>query len=80
MGDVHSTGLPTDEPLDGELWGGRGQFQKTLSVAKSQHGDANRWKNVTYAVFDAPDYKTASGQPATFERRMAYCVDRLALR
>ena len=39
--------------LDGELWGGRGKFQQTVSIVRSANsGDA--WKEIRYAVFDAP--------------------------
>jgi len=45
------------EPLDGELWCGRGLFQKTLSIVRrtvtNSHTDAD-WKYVTFLVFDAP--------------------------
>ncbi len=45
-------GLPKT-PLDGELWGGRKQFQKTISVVR--RGDmSDAWKQVRYLVFDAP--------------------------
>lgn len=51
--------------LDGELWMGRGQFQRTSSVVRRQHGD-DRWNAVTYRVFDAPDH------PGSFEHRLAW--------
>jgi DNA ligase-1 len=41
-----------DVPLDGELWMGRGEFQRTISVVKS-HADKG-WVGVRYRVFDAP--------------------------
>jgi DNA ligase 1 len=46
-------GLP-DHPLDGELWMGRRMLQKTISVVKS--GPSDRWKDVTYLVFDHPTH------------------------
>ena len=46
--DYFKAGLP-DHPLDGELWGGRGQFSKTLSVAKTHKGKEGEWKYITYA-------------------------------
>ncbi len=40
-------------PLDGELWLGRGRFSEMSGIArKDRAGDA--WKQVRYAVFDAP--------------------------
>ena len=45
-------GLPK-MPLDGELWIGRGQFQKTISIVRRQNG-GDLWEGVKYLVFDAP--------------------------
>lgn len=46
--------LPTI-PLDGELWMGRGNFQKVMSTVKDLvPGPA--WRDVKYMVFDAPSY------------------------
>ncbi len=39
--------------LDGELWGGRGGFQTLRSVVSAQVPD-DRWKDITFRVFDAP--------------------------
>jgi DNA ligase-1 len=45
------------EHLDGELWCGRGLFQKTLSIVKTQKDSTQGdWKYVTYLVFDAPKH------------------------
>ena len=45
-------GLP-DAPLDGELFGGRGEFQATVSVARrADRGEA--WRRLSFVVFDAP--------------------------
>jgi DNA ligase 1 len=51
--------------LDGELWAGRKQFQKTVSVVRRQD-KSDHWKDITYVVFDAP----ALDQP--FEARMEF--------
>ncbi len=49
--------------LDGELWVGRKQFQRTVSIVR--RGDASDlWRELRYLVFDAP----ANAEP--FERRM----------
>lgn len=66
------------EPLDGELWGGRGQFAKALSIAKSGSGDPNRWKFVSYAVFDVPKLTDGGGAPAVYEARQAWMKANLA--
>src|SRR3954464_5596370 len=44
--------LPADT-LDGELWVGRKQFQRTTSIVRSG-AQSDEWKLVTYVVFDAP--------------------------
>jgi len=48
--------------LDGELWIGRGKFQETMSVVRSQ-GLVKEWRQVKYLVFDMPD------SPHKFETR-----------
>jgi DNA ligase-1 len=56
--------LPADT-LDGELWVGRKQFQRTTSIVRSGAG-SDEWKAVTYVVFDAPEAKGG------FEQRLAH--------
>ena len=51
--DWFTAGLP-GHPLDGELWIARKQFDKTSGVVRSQ-GTPERWREVRYLVFDAPD-------------------------
>ena len=62
-------GLPA-EPLDGELWIARGQFQKTMSIVRSG-GKGPRWKEVRYVLFDAP-----GRAEAPFEERLAWLAER----
>ena len=40
--------------LDGELWGGRGNFQKTVSVV-TRDTPHKGWQAIQYMVFDLPD-------------------------
>jgi DNA ligase-1 len=58
-------------PLDGELWGGRGNFQKTVSVVRRQDRGEG-WRDVSFLVFDAP------AEDAPFEERHALVVRTLA--
>jgi len=51
--------------LDGELWCGRGFFQKCVSVVRNQSGMSD-WSQIRYLVFDAP--KFAGG----YEKRVQY--------
>ncbi|KAH9515757.1 hypothetical protein Btru_011912 [Bulinus truncatus] len=55
--------LPKDIHLDGELFGGRGQFQSTVSIVKT--AESPKWKDIKYHVFDSPHM----GEE-TFEKRM----------
>ncbi|MHA1812040.1 MAG: DNA ligase [Candidatus Thorarchaeota archaeon] len=56
------------EPLDGELWVGRGHFQKTVSIVRRQNG-GDKWKDVCFLVFDAPSFD------GTFEERYSHLLD-----
>ncbi|KAJ3737293.1 hypothetical protein DFJ43DRAFT_987910 [Lentinula guzmanii] len=55
--------FPKDVTLDGELFGGRGDFQNTVSIVKTMNSP--HWKGITFHVFDIPSLST---QP--FEARM----------
>jgi DNA ligase 1 len=63
--DWFTAGLPRT-PLDGELWGGRKQFQRTVSVVRRQD-KSDHWKQISYVVFDAPALKDP------FEARIQFC-------
>ncbi|CAA7269788.1 unnamed protein product [Cyclocybe aegerita] len=54
--------LPTDVTLDGELYGGRGEFQSTVSIVKTVN--SVHWKNISFQIFDVP-----SRGEETFEER-----------
>jgi DNA ligase 1 len=53
--DWFTAGLPL-EPLDGELWIGRKQFQRTVSIVR-RHNQTELWKEVRFVVFDAPGHE-----------------------
>ncbi|HEX4666042.1 MAG TPA: DNA ligase [Chthoniobacterales bacterium] len=57
--------LPAGVALDGELWIGCGKFEETTSAVLSERPD-DRWKDVRFMVFDAPQVK------GTFEERMHF--------
>ncbi|KAF9459157.1 hypothetical protein BDZ94DRAFT_1268934 [Collybia nuda] len=44
--------LPEDITLDGELFGGRGEFQTTVSIVKTINSP--HWKGITFQIFDIP--------------------------
>ena len=54
-----------DHPLDGELWGGRKLFQRTVGIVKRQD-QSPLWKELLYVVFDAPAHD------GTFEERLGH--------
>jgi DNA ligase-1 len=68
--DWFVAGLPK-EPLDGELWIGRKQFQRTVSVVRRQD-KSDLWQQVRYVVFDAPRLDKE------FEKRLAFVRECLA--
>jgi len=59
--DWFTIGLP-DTPLDGELWAGRGGFEKVQSAVKG--GRERDWDHLIYGIFDAPTL------PGPYEKRI----------
>ena len=53
------------QPMDGELWAGRGKFEQTVSVVRSQAPNDTAWRDVRFMVFDLPE------QAGTFTQRLA---------
>lgn len=49
--------LPTDTPLDGELYLGRKRFQDTLSCVRKHEPIDEEWESITYQVFGIPCYQ-----------------------
>lgn len=47
-------GLPP-EPLDGELWIGRGRFDELSGIVRSKRARDEDWRRVKYMVFEQPD-------------------------
>lgn len=54
-------GLPK-EPLDGELWAGRGHFSQVQRTVLDQIPDEESWKNIQYMVFDLAELNTSYDQ------------------
>lgn len=55
-----------DVALDGELWIGRGAFDRLSGVVRQVTPDDQAWRAVTYRVFDAP------GHAAAFAERLRW--------
>lgn len=51
-------------PMDGELWGGRGQFERASGTVRAQTPDDAAWQHMHFMVFDLP---AATG---TFDQRL----------
>lgn len=58
--------------LDGELWMGRGAFDRLSGVVRQAKPDDEAWRAVQYLVFDAP------GHAAAFADRVAFVQSTLA--
>lgn len=52
------------EPMDGELWAGRGQFSKAVSTVRQQAADDAAWRAIRFMVFDLPAH------PGVFTQRI----------
>lgn len=51
-------------PMDGELWAGRGQFSRAVSIVRQQTPDDAGWRSLRFMVFDLP------AQTGTFTERI----------
>lgn len=47
--------LPVGVVLDGEIWAGRGNFQKVMSAARKHSPVDSEWRDMQYVVFDIAD-------------------------
>lgn len=58
--------------LDGELWMGRGMFDRLSGVVRQAEPEDTGWRDVKYLVFDAP------GHLASFAQRVRFVASTLA--
>lgn len=54
-----------NEPMDGELWAGRGGFETAVSTVRQQQPDEQAWRGIRFMVFDLPTH------PGVFSERIA---------
>ena len=59
-----TAGWPT-QPLDGELWAGRGKFTAASSAVARDTPEDDAWRELRYMVFDLPTH------PGHFDQRLA---------
>jgi len=52
------------QPLDGELWAGRGRFEAAQSAVARDSSDDEAWREIRYMVFDLPAH------PGPFDERL----------
>jgi DNA ligase-1 len=60
--DWFIAGLPK-QPLDGELWIARGQFERVSGIVRHELPDDAGWREVRYMIFELP------GAPGPFSER-----------
>ena len=53
------------EPMDGELWAGRGRFEEASSTVRQQVPNDEAWRRIRFMVFDLPAH------PGVFDERLA---------
>lgn len=58
-----TAGFPP-QPLDGELWLGRGEFDRLSGIVRKQQPLDEEWRQVRYMVFELPEV------PGTFSERI----------
>jgi DNA ligase-1 len=61
-------GLP-QQPLDGELWLGRGRFERLSGIVRREVPDDAEWRQVCYMIFELP------GAPGSFAKRAGQIRD-----
>lgn len=59
------------QPLDGELWAGRGQFSKSVSTVRQQVPDEAAWRGIRFMLFDLPGHGGPFAERATALGNMA---------
>lgn len=62
------------QPLDGELWIGRGQFERVVSTVQKAQPDDQEWRAVRFMVYELPEGDgTFSDRLATLRQIIAHC-------
>lgn len=71
---IHAPGWFTDglpkQPLDGELWMGRGSFERLSGIGRREVPDDDEWRQVRYMIFELPDAPGTFGQRAVRIREL----------
>jgi DNA ligase-1 len=67
--DWFTAGFPK-VPLDGELWMGRGTFERLSGTVRRLDPDPDQWRNVRFMVFDLPGSDAPFGQRLQMLKRV----------
>jgi DNA ligase-1 len=57
------------QPLDGELWAGRGRFEFAVSAVRRDKPDDAAWRQISFMLFDLP------GSEEVFDRRQLLLIE-----
>lgn len=69
-----TSGFPV-EPLDGELWMGRGRFEELSGTVRRLEPDPDAWRDIRYLVFDLPAFAGPFGARLQRLRGLMETVD-----
>lgn len=64
------------EPMDGELWAGRGRFEEALSTVRQLSPDDAAWRRIRFMVFDLPAHPGDFTQRWEAYQRLVRRLDR----
>lgn len=64
------------EPMDGELWAGRGRFEETVSTVRQQTPDDEAWRRIRFMVFDLPAHPGVFSERIVAYRSLVQGMDR----
>lgn len=67
-------GLPKT-PLDGELWLGRGQFERLSGIVRREQPDDAEWRAVRYMIFELPGASGSFSERAVAIRQLVAQAD-----
>ncbi|MDH5822442.1 DNA ligase [Luteimonas sp. RD2P54] len=62
------------EPMDGELWIGRGRFEEVSGLVRAGAADAAAWRRVRFMVFDLPQAGGAFGGRVVRMRELTHAA------
>lgn len=64
------------EPMDGELWSGRGRFEDALSTVRQQTPNEDAWRRIRFMVFDVPNHPGVFSDRITAYHGLVSRIDR----